>query len=178
VSGSYDLSKLGPDAFEHMVNAIALKVLGAGVTGFCPGPDAGRDRWFVGEAPYPSAAKHWNGTWIIQSKRPAQLRRDATCEVCRSTARQNRPPSHRLQRRRQRSHRHRPSASGRSALAPWASRVARRRQGIRRDIQKWARGVILCIANHWSRRTCSMKSAAAQHSGCCRWHRPRTLPFA
>lgn len=62
------LSGLEPAAFEHLVNALALKVLGAGSTGFGPGPDAGRDGWFEGEAPYPSASQRWKGVWYIQSK--------------------------------------------------------------------------------------------------------------
>jgi hypothetical protein len=68
VSGLTELSGLEPSAFEHLVNAIALKVLGAGATGFCPGPDAGRDGWFEGESSYPSARQRWTGIWYIQSK--------------------------------------------------------------------------------------------------------------
>jgi len=37
MTASYDLSQLSPDAFERMVNALVLKVLGAGSTGFGPG---------------------------------------------------------------------------------------------------------------------------------------------
>lgn len=65
---SYDLSKLDPDTFEHMVNALVLAVLGAGATGFGPGSDGGRDGYFEGEAPYPSATDRWKGVWYIQSK--------------------------------------------------------------------------------------------------------------
>lgn len=68
MSDSYDLNKLGPDAFEHLVNHLAIKVLGAGHTGFGPGADAGRDGLFEGEAPYPSTSERWSGTWYIQSK--------------------------------------------------------------------------------------------------------------
>src|SRR5713226_2753857 len=65
---SYDLSQLNPTSFEHLVNALALRVLGAGHTGFAPGPDGGRDGYFEGEAPYPSASDRWKGRWFIQSK--------------------------------------------------------------------------------------------------------------
>jgi hypothetical protein len=65
---SYDLTKLDSYTFEHIVNALALSVLGAGATGFGPGSDGGRDGYFEGGAPYPSATEQWNGIWYIQSK--------------------------------------------------------------------------------------------------------------
>jgi len=71
MADSYDLAKLGPVSFEHMVNALALRVLGAGQTGFCPGADGGRDGYFQGYANYPSGAdpkSRWNGVWYLQSK--------------------------------------------------------------------------------------------------------------
>ncbi|WP_116811113.1 NACHT domain-containing protein [Steroidobacter cummioxidans] len=64
----YDLSGLGSQAFENLVNFLALKTLGLGATGFGPGADGGRDGFFEGEAPYPSAKQHWKGIWYIQSK--------------------------------------------------------------------------------------------------------------
>ncbi|HEY4641136.1 MAG TPA: hypothetical protein VII75_07305 [Thermoanaerobaculia bacterium] len=68
MSTPYDLSCLGPYAFEHLINALALKVLGAGSTGFAPGSDGGRDVFFEGEAPYPSLTDRWRGTWYLQAK--------------------------------------------------------------------------------------------------------------
>jgi hypothetical protein len=65
---SYDLTKLGSGAFEHMINLLAFRVLGAGHTGFGPGPDGGRDGYFEGEAEYPSPVDRWSGKWYIQSK--------------------------------------------------------------------------------------------------------------
>lgn len=64
----YDLTKLSPEAFENLVNFLALKTLGSGTTGFGPGADGGRDGFFEGKAPYPSDAEHWDGIWYIQSK--------------------------------------------------------------------------------------------------------------
>jgi hypothetical protein len=68
VSEPFELAKLDSDAFEHLVNALALQVLGAGHTGFGPGADGGRDGYFEGEAPYPSLVERWSGIWYIQSK--------------------------------------------------------------------------------------------------------------
>jgi hypothetical protein len=68
MADSYDLSKLGSDAFENIVNFLALKTLGLGSTGFGPGADGGRDGYFEGEAPYPSEMERWKGVWYIQSK--------------------------------------------------------------------------------------------------------------
>jgi len=65
---SYDLTQLDSNTFEHLVNQLALRVLGPGSTGFGPGSDGGRDGYFEGEAPYPSETEHWSGCWYIQSK--------------------------------------------------------------------------------------------------------------
>jgi len=68
MSNSYDLTQLDAHSFEHMVNSLALTVLGKGVTGLAQGADGGRDGLLTGEAPYPSEVDRWNGTWYIQSK--------------------------------------------------------------------------------------------------------------
>jgi hypothetical protein len=65
---TYDLTQLDPATFEHMINALALRVLGSGHTGFGPGADGGRDGYFEGQAPYPSESTQWAGRWYIQSK--------------------------------------------------------------------------------------------------------------
>lgn len=65
---SYELGGLDPYAFENLVNLLALRVLGSGASGFGPGKDGGRDGYFEGEAPYPSATDRWSGVWYIQSK--------------------------------------------------------------------------------------------------------------
>lgn len=66
---SYDLTQLDPTSFEHMAISLAMRELGAGVTAFGPGPDAGRDGYFEGEAPYPARTKrHWDGRWYLQAK--------------------------------------------------------------------------------------------------------------
>lgn len=68
MTDSYDLTKLDAHSFEHLVNMLALRVLGPGHTGFGPGADAGRDGYYEGEAPYPSEADRWSGRWYLQSK--------------------------------------------------------------------------------------------------------------
>lgn len=67
-TSSFELTRLDTATFEHLVNSLATKVLGAGVTGFAPGADGGRDGYFEGEASYPSETDRWNGVWYIQSK--------------------------------------------------------------------------------------------------------------
>lgn len=64
----YDLTQLDTHSFEHLVNFIALKVLGNGITGFAAGADGGRDGFLLGKADYPTSADSWEGTWYIQSK--------------------------------------------------------------------------------------------------------------
>lgn len=65
---SYDLTQLDSYSFEHMVNALAMRELGSGHTGFSPGADGGRDGYYEGKAPYPSTEEMWTGVWYIQSK--------------------------------------------------------------------------------------------------------------
>jgi hypothetical protein len=63
-----ELTRLDTATFEHLVNSLAIRVLGMGVTGFAPGADGGRDGYFEGEAEYPSSVERWNGIWYLQSK--------------------------------------------------------------------------------------------------------------
>lgn len=46
---TYDLSRLGSNRFEHMVQALALAKLGPGIQIFGAGPDGGREATFRGE---------------------------------------------------------------------------------------------------------------------------------
>ena len=68
MTDSYSLSDLNSYSFENMVNAICIKVLGSGHTGFGPGADGGRDGFFEGVAIYPNETEKWSGKWYIQSK--------------------------------------------------------------------------------------------------------------
>lgn len=68
MSGTYDLTQLDAQSFEHLVNFLALKVLGNGVTSFSPGADGGKDGYLKGRAPYPTEVDCWEGIWFLQSK--------------------------------------------------------------------------------------------------------------
>ncbi|EMG9222593.1 hypothetical protein V5353_003694 [Enterobacter hormaechei] len=68
MADSYDLTQLDSHSFEHLVNFLALKVLGNGVTGFATGADGGRDGYLQGRAPYPTEKEAWEGIWFLQSK--------------------------------------------------------------------------------------------------------------
>jgi hypothetical protein len=68
MSDVYELSKMDPNAFEHLVNALVMRELGPGLTLPGPGADAGRDGLFEGRAPYPSNTENWEGTWYFQAK--------------------------------------------------------------------------------------------------------------
>lgn len=68
MSEPYNLTQLDAHSFEHLVNFLALKVLGNGVTGFAPGADGGKDGYLKGRAPYPTDVECWEGIWFLQSK--------------------------------------------------------------------------------------------------------------
>ena len=72
--GDYNLSGLNPREFEHLVQALALAVIGPGVMAFGDGPDGGREATFRGRMSYPSVSAPWEGYLVIQAKfrqRPA-----------------------------------------------------------------------------------------------------------
>lgn len=67
----YDLTQLGSQKFEEMSQALALAVLGDGVSIFGAGPDGGREAVFEGRMRYPEpipAAGHWSGYGVLQAK--------------------------------------------------------------------------------------------------------------
>lgn len=66
--GDYDLSGLNPRGFEHLVQALAKKVIAQGVRPFGDGKDGGREATFDGPMSYPSDAAPWNGYLTIQAK--------------------------------------------------------------------------------------------------------------
>jgi hypothetical protein len=66
----YDLSRLGSREFEHLSQAIAIRVLGPGVMVFGSGPDGGREATFDGPVDYPRPAAEgpWRGRGVLQAK--------------------------------------------------------------------------------------------------------------
>jgi len=58
-----------PDSFEQFIRALALKVLGHGVTIFGNGPDGGREATFEGKVSFPSPPENiWDGYGVLQAK--------------------------------------------------------------------------------------------------------------
>jgi hypothetical protein len=63
-----DFSKLGADGFESLSQALALCVLGSGVTVFGDGPDGGREATFDGRVNFPNSQNAWDGYGVLQAK--------------------------------------------------------------------------------------------------------------
>ncbi|MBX3658114.1 MAG: hypothetical protein KF740_06740 [Ramlibacter sp.] len=62
-------SGFSPESFEQLIRALALKIIGPGLTAFGDGPDGGREATFSGEIPYPyPPVTTWNGYGVIQAK--------------------------------------------------------------------------------------------------------------
>lgn len=64
------MSRLGSREFEHLSQALAIRVLGPGVTVFGSGPDGGREATFDGPVDYPSPSTEgtWSGYGVVQAK--------------------------------------------------------------------------------------------------------------
>ncbi len=80
----YALSRLSSRSFEHLIQSLAVNVLGPGITIFGDGPDGGREATFDGELTYPSAADPWDGYGVVQVKflqRPSNTPKDGNWAV-------------------------------------------------------------------------------------------------
>jgi hypothetical protein len=64
----YDLTRLGDREFEHLSQALALQVLGPGVSVFGDGPDGGREAAFEGRMRFPDPDEPWDGYGVVQAK--------------------------------------------------------------------------------------------------------------
>ncbi|SBW22935.1 hypothetical protein FDG2_3328 [Candidatus Protofrankia californiensis] len=66
----YDLTRLGNREFEHLTQALALKVLGPGVSVFGDGPDGGREATHTGRVRWApdDRVSDWDGYVVIQAK--------------------------------------------------------------------------------------------------------------
>ena len=80
----YDLSRLSTRSFEHLVQALAAKVLGPGIVVFGDGPDGGREATFERKVSYPSTVQGWEGYGVVQAKyhqRSGDTQQDGTWAV-------------------------------------------------------------------------------------------------
>ena len=80
----YDLSRLSSRSFEHLVQALAARVLGPGIVVFGDGPDGGREATFERKVPYPSPVEGWDGYGVVQAKyrqRPGDTQQDGNWAV-------------------------------------------------------------------------------------------------
>ncbi|MFI5719060.1 NACHT domain-containing protein [Nocardia sp. NPDC051750] len=69
---NYDLTRLGSNRFEHMVQALALGHIGPGVDVFGAGPDGGREATFRGKI-HLEGKGEWDGYGVIQAKYKERL---------------------------------------------------------------------------------------------------------
>ena len=68
IMADYNLDGLNPRDFQHLVQALARKEIGAGVTAFGDGKDGNRDLTYRGKMDYPSGAQAWNGYLVVGCK--------------------------------------------------------------------------------------------------------------
>ena len=64
----YNLDGLSPRDFQHLVQALARKHVGPGVTAFGDGSDGNRDLTYRGKMNYPSHAEAWDGYLVVGCK--------------------------------------------------------------------------------------------------------------
>ncbi|GAA4620459.1 hypothetical protein GCM10023196_004540 [Actinoallomurus vinaceus] len=71
----HDLARLGSAEFEDLSQALALRILGPGVSVFGAGRDGGREATFEGQMRYPEPSPDgpWDGYGILQAKYKATL---------------------------------------------------------------------------------------------------------
>ena len=69
-----EFNHFSPQAFERMVQALCVSVLGPGVVIFGAGADGGREATFEGEVAFPSSVNRWNGYIVVQAKCRERLR--------------------------------------------------------------------------------------------------------
>ena len=65
---SYNLAGLSTDSFEHLIQALFLKVVGSGGIIFGAGPDGAREATYEGRMDYPSRSKPSKGYLVAQAK--------------------------------------------------------------------------------------------------------------
>ena len=64
----YDLYRLSSRSFEHLIQSLAIRLLGPGIVAFGDGPDGGREATFEGKVPFPNPVNSWDGYGVVQAK--------------------------------------------------------------------------------------------------------------
>src|SRR6476660_8244799 len=64
----YNLHGLNTRDFQHLIQAIARKVIAAGVTSFGDGKDGARDLAYKGKMDFPSSSHPWDGYLVLGCK--------------------------------------------------------------------------------------------------------------
>ncbi|WP_143542180.1 hypothetical protein [Rhodococcus sp. 1163] len=64
----YNVDSLGSRNFEHVVQALAQRKIGAGLSSFGDGADGGREATWNGSSPSLGALADWNGYGVVQAK--------------------------------------------------------------------------------------------------------------
>ena len=64
----YELSRLNPRTFEHLIQGVGARVLGPGLVIFGDGPDGGREAAIDAKVPYPTPVEQWSGRIVLQAK--------------------------------------------------------------------------------------------------------------
>jgi len=75
----YNLKGLSNRNFEHLIQALAIKLIGPDIVIFGDGPDGGREATFDGPILYPTESDNWSGYGVIQAKlkeRPEGSKKD------------------------------------------------------------------------------------------------------
>lgn len=65
---NYNLYGLNHRDFQHLIQALARKVIAAGVSALGDGPDGARDLYYEGRAVYPNVSHGWNGYIVVGCK--------------------------------------------------------------------------------------------------------------
>ncbi|MGW4756180.1 tetratricopeptide repeat protein [Streptomyces chartreusis] len=85
----YALTRLGPQRFEELSQALALRLLGPSVQIFGDGPDGGREASFESLSNFPTPDAPWTGYGVLQAKfrkRPEDAAKNAKWLVAHMTA--------------------------------------------------------------------------------------------
>ena len=64
----YDLYRLSSRSFEHLIQALSIRLLGPDIVVFGDGPDGGREATFEGKVPFPNSVNGWDGYGVVQAK--------------------------------------------------------------------------------------------------------------